>query len=55
MKFYFDQWDQLAKQDNITFEEKRGAILKQLIERWVSNDNDLSRLNGLQFHINKYN
>jgi hypothetical protein len=55
MKFDFDQWAQLAKQDKVAFEENRDAILEQLIERWASNDNDLSRLNGLQFHINKYN
>jgi hypothetical protein len=52
MKFDFDQWAQLAKQDKVGFEENRDAILEQLIESWASNDDDLRRLNGLQFQIN---
>lgn len=52
MKFDFDEWAQLAKQDKVAFEDKRGAFLKQLIESWASNDHDLPRLNGLQFQIN---
>lgn len=52
MKFDFDEWAQLAKQDKVAFEQKRDATLKQLIETYASNDNDLRRLNGLQFQIN---
>jgi hypothetical protein len=52
MKFDFDEWAQLAKQDNVAFEEKRTEILKQFIASCASNDNDLRRLNGLQFQIN---
>ena len=52
MKFDFDEWAQLAQQDKVAFEQKRDATLKQLIETYASNDNDLRRLNGLQFQIN---
>lgn len=52
MKFDFDEWAQLAKQDKLAFEEKRTEILRQLIESCASNDNNLRRLNGLQFQIN---
>ena len=52
MKFDFDEWAQLAKQDKVAFEQKRDETLKQLIETYASNDNDLRRLNGLQFQIN---
>ncbi len=52
MKFDFDEWAQLAKQDKLAFEAKRDATLKQFIESCASNDNDLRRLNGLQFQIN---
>lgn len=51
MKFDFDEWAQLAKQDNVGFEKKRSDILKQFIASCASNDNDLRRLNGLQFQI----
>lgn len=52
MKFDFDEWAQLAKQDKIAFEEKRAITLKQFITSCASNDRDLRRLNGLQFKIN---
>jgi len=52
MKFDFDEWAQLAKQDMVAFEEKRDATLKQFIESCASNDDELRRLNGLQFQIN---
>lgn len=52
MKFDFDEWAQLAKQDKIAFEEKRANTLKQYIASRASNERDLRRLNGLQFQIN---
>jgi len=52
MKFDFDEWAQLAKKDNTAFEKKREMILKQLIDSRSSNEQDLRRLNGLQFKIN---
>lgn len=52
MNFDFDEWALLAKQDNVAFEQKRAAVLKQFIESHASNDKDLRRLNGLQFQIN---
>jgi hypothetical protein len=51
MKFNFDEWAQLAKQDEAAFEEKRAIILKQEIENCASNDRELRILKGLQFRI----
>jgi hypothetical protein len=51
MKFYFAEWAQLAKQNKVSFENKRVAFIKQVMESWASNDN-LRWHNGLQFQIN---
>jgi len=51
MNFDFDEWAQLAKQDKIAFEKRRAATLNKVIASCASNDNELRKLNGLQFQV----
>lgn len=51
MKFDFDEWAELAKQDKVAFERKRAVTLHQAITSCASNEQELRKLNGLQFQI----
>lgn len=51
MAFNFDEWAQLARQDQAAFEEKRASTLKQAIADCANSDKERRRLNGLQFKV----
>lgn len=51
MIFNFEEWAQLARQDQAAFERKRAAAIREVIEEAASNETELRRLNGLQFRV----
>ncbi|WP_438971818.1 DUF3135 domain-containing protein [Methylophaga sp.] len=51
MAFDFDEWASLAKQDRLAFEHKRAATLQHFITLRAKTDDELRKLNGLQFKI----
>ena len=51
MLFDFEEWAQLAKQDQAAFEKKRAAAIKQAIEDSANSERERRMLNGLQFRV----
>lgn len=51
MLFDFEEWAQLAKQDQAAFERKRAATIKQAIEDSANSERERRMLNGLQFRV----
>ena len=47
--FDFDEWVELASTDQVTFEQRRNAVIEDLIAR--ANEPIRRRLRGLQFRI----
>ncbi len=51
MLFDFEEWAQLAKQDQAAFERKRAAAIKQVIDDSAHSERERRMLNGLQFRV----
>lgn len=51
MIFDFEEWAQLAKQDQAAFERKRAATIKQAIEDSAHSERERRMLHGLQFRV----
>lgn len=51
MIFNFEEWAQLARQDQAAFEQKRTATIRQAIDNTAHNDRERRMLNGLQFRV----
>lgn len=51
MLFNFEEWSQLAKQDQAAFEKKRAAAIKQAIDDSANSERERRMLNGLQFRV----
>lgn len=51
MIFNFEEWAQLARQDQAAFERKRAAAIRQAIEEAASSERERRMLNGLQFKV----
>src|SRR5690554_3705595 len=51
MNFNFEEWAELARQDQVAFEKKRTADLRETIEQSAHSDGARRRLNGLQFRV----
>lgn len=51
MKFNFEEWAQLARQDRAAFERKRAAAIRQAIENAAHTERERRKLRGLQFKV----
>lgn len=51
MIFNFEEWAQLARQDQAAFEEKRAATIRRAIEDTAHSERERRMLNGLQFKV----
>lgn len=51
MSFNFEEWAQLARQDQVAFEKKRAAAIQEAIEQSAHSNRQRRRLHGLQFQV----